>query len=127
MSLYCEEDWQPERDDQAEDQNDAFVNPVFRSENAKEVTFTKSLGGSPGLVVMGDDSCSKGRGFESRRRKLDGHFFTFICCKNCNVCLKKTENKTKKRPELAQFKKKHLLKAGQSQPLFGLSTPHFDD
>ena len=47
-------------------------------------------------MVMGDDSCSKGRGFESRRRILDGHFFTFICCKNCNVCLKKTENKRKR-------------------------------
>ena len=31
------------------------------------------LGGSPGLVVMGVDSRSKGRGFESRRRILDGH------------------------------------------------------
>ena len=27
----------------------------------------------PGLVVMGGDACSKGRGFESRRRILDGH------------------------------------------------------
>ena len=26
-----------------------------------------------GLVVMVDDSCSKGHGFESRRRILDGH------------------------------------------------------
>ena len=32
-----------------------------------------SLGGSPGLVVMGGDSRSKGRGFESWRRILDGH------------------------------------------------------
>ena len=32
------------------------------------------LGGSPGLVVMGRDSCSKGRGFESRHRILDGLF-----------------------------------------------------
>ena len=31
------------------------------------------MGGSPGLVVMGRDSRSKGRGFESRRRILDGH------------------------------------------------------
>ena len=31
------------------------------------------LGGSPGLVVMGGDSRPKGRGFESRRRILDGH------------------------------------------------------
>ena len=30
------------------------------------------LGGSPGLVLLGGDSCSKGRGFESRHRKLDG-------------------------------------------------------
>ena len=29
-------------------------------------------GGSPGLVVMGHDSCLKGRGFKSRRHKLDG-------------------------------------------------------
>ena len=33
----------------------------------------KSWGGSPGLVVMGGDSRSKGRGFESRCRILDGH------------------------------------------------------
>ena len=45
-------------------------------------------GGSRGLVVMGDDSCLKGRGFESRQGILDGHFFTLICCKNCIVCLK---------------------------------------
>ena len=31
-------------------------------------------GGSPGLVVMDDDSCLKGDGFESRCRILDGHF-----------------------------------------------------
>ena len=45
------------------------------------------MGGSPGLVVMGGDSRSEGRGFESRHRILDGHFFTY--CKNCNVCLKR--------------------------------------
>ena len=38
----------------------------------------KHLGGSPGLVVMGDDSCSKGHGFESRRRILDGLTFFHI-------------------------------------------------
>ena len=32
------------------------------------------LGGSPCLVVMGDDSRSQGCGFESRDHKLDGHF-----------------------------------------------------
>ena len=30
---------------------------------------------SPGLVVMGGDSRSRGRGFESWYRILDGHFF----------------------------------------------------
>ena len=32
---------------------------------------------SPGLVVMGGDSCSKGHGFESQYLILDVHFFTF--------------------------------------------------
>ena len=36
---------------------------------------------SPGLVVMGGDSCTKGYEFESRHHILEGHFFTFICCK----------------------------------------------
>ena len=50
------------------------------------------LDGSPGLVVMGRDSRSKGHGFKSRDHVLDGHFFTYICYKNCNdVCLKKTK------------------------------------
>ena len=47
------------------------------------------IGGRPGLVVMGYDSYSKGRGFESWRRILDGHFFTLICCLSCIVCLKR--------------------------------------
>ena len=56
------------------------------------------MGGSPGLVVMGGDSCSKGREFESRHRILDGHdIFNFICCKNYNdVCLKRRKNKLKR-------------------------------
>ena len=46
------------------------------------------MGGSPGLVVMGGDSCSDDRGFESWHHILDGHFFPLICCKICNdVCL----------------------------------------
>ena len=32
-----------------------------------------SMGGSPGLVVIGGDSCSEGHGFEFRRHILDGH------------------------------------------------------
>ena len=46
--------------------------------------------GSPGVVVMGRDSCSKGYGFESWHHILNWHFFTFICWKNWNdVCLKR--------------------------------------
>ena len=45
-------------------------------------------GWSPGLVVMGVDSRSDGRGFESRHC-MDTTFFKLICCKNCIVCLKR--------------------------------------
>ena len=38
-------------------------------------------GGSPGLVIMGGDYHSEGRGFESQCHILDGNFFTLICCK----------------------------------------------
>ena len=41
-------------------------------------------------MVLGGGSCPEGREFESQHRILDGHFFTYICCKNCNdVCLKR--------------------------------------
>ena len=54
----------------------------------------------PGLVVMGRDSCSEGCGFKSQHDILD--FLTFICGKNCIVCLK---NENKKRPGMAHLKK----------------------
>ena len=38
-------------------------------------------------MVMGGDLCTEGCGFESQHCKLDGHFFTYICGKNYNVCL----------------------------------------
>ena len=41
----------------------------------------RGLGGSPGLVVKGGDSHSEGCGFESQHRILNGHSFTWICCK----------------------------------------------
>ena len=59
-------------------------------------------GGSPGLVVMGDDSCSKGCGFKSRRCILYGHFFTLICCKYRIVSLTRRKI-NEKRPGLANF------------------------
>ena len=45
-------------------------------------------------MVMGGDLCSEGREFESQHRIQHGHFFTYICCKHCNVCLG-GENKRK--------------------------------
>ena len=68
-----------------------FPLPILLPIKERVIHLKHSKGGSPGLVVMGDNSCLKGRGFESRRRILDGHLdiFTFICCKNCNVCLKR--------------------------------------
>ena len=52
------------------------------------------MGGRPGLVVIGGDSCSEGCGFKYWHHILDGHFLQIFFVKNCNdVCLKKTENK----------------------------------
>ena len=59
-------------------------------------------------MVMGDDSISRGHGFESWRRILDGHFFTLICCKNWIVCLKRPKI-NKKRLGLAHLKKLILV------------------
>ena len=67
------------------------------------------MGGSPGLVVKGGDSCSKGRGFESWHRILEGHFFTYICCKNV-MLFEKNENKTIKEGGLAHLKKSKKIK-----------------
>ena len=54
---------------------------------------------------MGDNSYLRGRGFESQRRLLDGHFFTLICCKNCIVCLKRPKI-NEKEAEVGPFVKK---------------------
>ena len=68
-------------------------------------------------MVMGDKSCLRGHGLESRRRILDGQFFTFICFKNCIVCLKKTKNKRKNRLGWPIFLKIQALKQLISFPL----------
>ena len=72
-------------------------------------TLYSGKGVSPGLVVMGRDSHSEGRGFESRHRILDGHFFTYICCKNCNdVCLKRPKI-NEKEAGVGPFFKKNIV------------------
>ena len=53
-------------------------------------------------MVKGRDSLIEGCEFESQCRILDGHFFTVICCKNCNVFLKKTKI-NEKMPGLVHF------------------------
>ena len=46
----------------------------------------------------------RGRGFNSRGHLLDGNFFTLICCKDCNVCLK-SPKLNKKEAGLAHFER----------------------
>ena len=49
--------------------------------NVRQKVFLKRLytyGGSPGLVVMGGDTCSAGRGFKSQHHILDGHFYIYL-------------------------------------------------
>ena len=71
-------------------------------------------------MVMGVDSRSKGRGFESQRRILDGHFFTLICCKNCIVYLKRPKINEKEAGVGPIFKKKRSIKleAGKGHNLW---------
>ena len=67
------------------------------------------LGGSLGIVVLEGDSRSKGHGFESRRRILDGHdiFSHWFVVKSCIVCLKRPKI-NEKRPGLVHFFKKEF-------------------
>ena len=55
-------------------------------------------------MVMRDDSCSRGCGFESLCHIMDGEFFTLISCKNCVVC-SKIPKINKKEAAMALLKK----------------------
>ena len=46
------------------------VEPMCRKDTKQRTRY----GGSPGLVVMGDDSCLRGCGFKSQCCILDGYF-----------------------------------------------------
>ena len=50
-----------------------LMKKVFYVKKLKRDQLKKKMGRSPGLVVMGGDSCSKGRDFESRHHILGGH------------------------------------------------------
>ena len=68
------------------------------------------------MVVEGD-LCPECRGFESQHCLLDGHFYTYICCKNCNVCLKRPKINKKEAgvgPFLKNFVELHLESACES-------------
>ena len=54
-------------------------------------------------MVIGRDSRSKGHGFESGQ-DTGWTFFTYICYKNCNVCLKRPKI-NKKEAGVCPFKK----------------------
>ena len=75
----------------------------FLDEVAHVQNYVDGLGGSPGLVVMGRDSCSEGCGFKSRHRLLDGHFFTLICCKKLYSLKRSKINE--KRPGMSRSSK----------------------
>ena len=64
----------------------------------------ENLGGNPGLVVLGGDSCSVGGGFESQHCMLDGHFSRLFVVK---IVLfgGKDENKRKRGREWPIFKR----------------------
>ena len=63
------------------------------------------LGGSPGLVVIGRDSRSEGRGFESRQHILNGHFSHIFVVKIEMIFLKRLKI-NEKEAGIAPFLKK---------------------
>ena len=76
----------------------------YKSNHNKSTTKqSQTLGGSPGLVVMGGDSRPKGRGFESLHRILDGHFFTNLSVVKIVMFVLKRPKINEKRLGLAHF------------------------
>ena len=57
----------------------------------KEGCFTNWLnfGREPWSSGYGKRLTSESHGFEPRHHILGGHFFAYICCKNCNLCSKR--------------------------------------
>ena len=58
-------------------------------------------------MVMGGDSCFKGRGLESQHHILDGHFSHIFVVNICNVCLKRPKINEKEAGD-GPFKKTDL-------------------
>ena len=71
----------------------------------KDVNIYPKLGGSPGPVVMGDDSVSLGRGFESWRQIMnDTWTFSHWFVVKIALSVWKDQKSTKKRPGLSLLK-----------------------
>ena len=67
----------------------------------------KRMGSSPGLVVMGGDSKFQRLSVRISAPFTGWTFFSFVCCKNCKVCLKRWKIK---RPGMSHFFKKTAKK-----------------
>ena len=67
------------------------------------------LGGGPGLVVRGGDSCSRGCGFKSQHRILDRHFSHLFVIKIVFVYFQSLKG-TKKRTGMANLKRSFFLR-----------------
>ena len=68
---------------------------------------------------MGGDSCSEGHRFKSWHHILVGHFFTCICCKNCNVFWK--DKNKQQRPRVVHLKKLITRRVNLSVTKFNFS------
>ena len=91
-----------------ESQTFANMRKLWRFKSTYLSLRIKIVGGSPGLVVMGSNLHYEGCGFESQHHILYGHFFTCICCKNCNdVHLKRPKINEKEAGVDPFFKKKN--------------------
>ena len=60
------------------------------------------LGGSPGLVVMGETNVLKVMG-SNHSTVFWMDVFSHICCKNYNVCFKKDEDKNENEAGMSHF------------------------
>ena len=79
---------------------------------------------------MGGDSRSKGCGFESQHRVLDGHFSHIFVLKICNVCLKRPKM-NEKEAGVGRFffkkrkgKKRCIASTGKQRYKRSVSTHH---
>ena len=64
-----------------------YLENLLQNTNSSNQDKYNKGGGTPGLVVMGGDSCSEGRGFNPSA--IYWMVITFFVERDCNVCLKR--------------------------------------